>query len=135
MKALFDTNVVLDLLLGREPHATDAALLFSNVESGVIEGYLGATTITTVHYLSAKAVGRRRAGRHIELLLDLFSVAPVDGTVLRAALASRIVDYEDAVLHAAAINVRVEAIVTRNIRDFRQGSLKVLAPNELARSI
>jgi len=32
MKVLFDTNVVLDLLLDREPFSLEAEILFSKVE-------------------------------------------------------------------------------------------------------
>ena len=48
MKVLFDTNVVLDVLLERRIFFAPAATLFSKVEAGEIEGLLGATTVTTV---------------------------------------------------------------------------------------
>jgi predicted nucleic acid-binding protein len=57
----FDTDVVLDLLLDRQPFSTPAADLFSRVERAEIRGYLCATTVTTVHYLAAKVIGTRRA--------------------------------------------------------------------------
>ncbi|MFH1113104.1 MAG: PIN domain-containing protein, partial [Pseudomonadota bacterium] len=47
MKVVFDTNIVLDVLLDREPFSTSAALLFSKVERGDLDGCLCATTITT----------------------------------------------------------------------------------------
>ena len=57
MKILFDTNVILDVLLDREPFSSIAAKLFSRVETGEITGYVCATTITTLHYLTRKVVG------------------------------------------------------------------------------
>ncbi len=51
MKILFDTNVVLDVLIDRKPFSLTASLLFSEVEKGRIEGFLCATTITTIYYL------------------------------------------------------------------------------------
>jgi predicted nucleic acid-binding protein len=47
MKILFDTNIVLDVLLNRAPHATAAIQIFSAVENKIIEGVLCATTITS----------------------------------------------------------------------------------------
>ncbi|MCA9560882.1 MAG: PIN domain-containing protein [Myxococcales bacterium] len=133
MRVLFDTNVVLDLLLAREPHASVAAQLISRVESGELPGLLGATTITTIHYLIGKAAGREAASRHIGTLLDLFEVAPVTRTQLRAALDAGFGDYEDAVLHAAAVDAGATAIVTRNARDFGRATLPVYAPTDLAK--
>ena len=51
MRVLFDTNVLLDALLAREPFVADAAFLMESVESGRVEGFISATTITDVHYL------------------------------------------------------------------------------------
>ena len=56
MKILFDTNVVLDLLLEREPFATIAADLFTRVERGTLDGMVCATTLTTVHYLASRVI-------------------------------------------------------------------------------
>ena len=61
MRVLLDTNVVLDLLLDRDPWSKTAAKLFSRVESGTLDGYLGATTVTTIYYLATKAVGAKTA--------------------------------------------------------------------------
>ncbi len=78
MKLLIDTNVVLDVLLDRSPHAAAAAQVFALADTGRIEGAVCATTVTTVHYLAAKAGGRARAVRLLADLLDVFAVAPVD---------------------------------------------------------
>ena len=104
---MVDTNVVLDLLLDRTPHAMNAAQIFSLIERNVIAGCLGATTLTTVHYLASKVVGSQKARREIRKLLRLFEVAPVNRAVLEAALeAEGFRDFEDAVLHEAARQAR-----------------------------
>ncbi len=69
MRVLFDTNVVLDLMLDREPFALSAAQLFSKVETKELSGFLGATTVTTIHYLASKAVGAKRAQSEVTKLL------------------------------------------------------------------
>lgn len=127
---LIDTNVVLDLLLDREPWSAEAAKLFTEIERGAIDGYLAATTITTIHYLASKTVGATEAQREIRQLLALCSVAPIDRVVLEAALELGFTDYEDAVLHEAARSVGAEIIVTRNARDFSKADLRILTPAE-----
>lgn len=134
MKVLFDTNVVLDLLLDREPWSAQAAELIARVERGQIEGSLGATTITTIHYLAAKVMGQAVARQEIRSLLALFMIAPVNRPVLDSALDLDITDFEDAVLYEAARHLGAEIIVTRNPRDFRKATgLTILSPQELTK--
>lgn len=131
MKILFDTNVVLDLLLDRAPFADDAEILFGFVEEGRLQGYLCATTLTTLHYLAAKAVGSARAKEQLQTLLTLFEIAPVTRAVLEEALADECRDFEDAVLCRAALQVGATQIVTRNPADFKTCALPIVSPREL----
>jgi predicted nucleic acid-binding protein len=131
VKLLVDTNVVLDVLLDRSPFSGPATRVFSRVERGDIAGHLGATTITTVHYLAAKAIGKTDADRAVEKLLVLFDVAPVTRTVLQSALSLGFSDYEDAVLHETARHAGLDGIVTRDTTGFRRATLSVYRPDEL----
>jgi predicted nucleic acid-binding protein len=135
MKVLFDTNVVLDVLLAREPHASTAASLFSLVDNGRLDGRVCATTVTTVDDVATRAVGARQAKKLVRQLLDLFGVAAVDSRVLEAALRLEFADFEDAVVHEAAKACGAAGIVTRNGRDFTRASLPVFDPHELLSAI
>ncbi|MBW6469100.1 MAG: PIN domain-containing protein [Anaerosomatales bacterium] len=135
MRVLFDTNVVLDVLLDREPHAEIAAQLLSLVDSGRLDGVLCATTVTTIHYLASKATTPGEAARQVRELLAMFAVAPVDEGVLASALDLGLADYEDAVLHEAAAADGASAIVTRNGRDFMKATLPVFDPGELLAAV
>ena len=131
MRALFDTNVVLDLLLDREPFSLDAARCFSRVEAGEIEGWLCGTTVTTLHYLIRKSVGATKAREGISLLLSLFEIAPVNKTVLERALNLPFKDFEDAVLHESARLVNADVIITRNTADFKHSNIPVRLPGRI----
>lgn len=135
MRVLLDTNVVLDVLLEREPHADGAAQLFALADAGFIEGVLCATTVTTVHYIAARAVGPKRAEGLVRELLDLFAVAPVDAHVLNRAFDLGFDDYEDAVLHEAARAAGATAVCTRNTADFAKALLPIFSPLELLSAI
>lgn len=128
---LVDTNVVLDVLLQRDPHTADSTAGLASIERGELVGLLGATSVTTIHYLATKSVGSKRAKTYIGTLLELFRVAPVTEKVLRSALELDFADYEDAVLHEAAVAANAEAIVTRNVDDFRRAQIPVHAPTAL----
>lgn len=131
MNVLFDTNVVLDVLLERVPHVDAASKLFALVDSGRIKGSICATTATTIYYIAAKSFGSRRARDQVHALLELFDVASVDEDVLDRALDIDFSDYEDAVLHEAARAAGATAIVTRDRDDFAKSVIPALDPREL----
>ena len=131
MKVLFDTNVVLDALLDRKPFASSAIFLFAEVELGGLQGYLCATTITTIFYLANKVRGRTVATEMIEKLLNIFEIAPVNRFALEEALTQDSPDFEDAVLYASAVLVGVDAIVTRDAVGFRSAKIPIFSPSEL----
>lgn len=86
MKILFDTNIILDVFLARQPFLEYSAKLFAHVEQGKLEGVLGATTITTLYYLISKQLGKKQTKAVIEKLLNLFKIGSVDEFVLRTGL-------------------------------------------------
>jgi predicted nucleic acid-binding protein len=133
VRVLFDTNVILDVLLARAPHVVPATVLLDRVAAKTLDGLLGATTLTTIHFLAAKAVGARAAERHLRTLLGLFEVAPVTRAVLTDALDLGFPDYEDAVLHEAGRHAGAEAVVTRDRKCFAKARVKLYAPDELLR--
>lgn len=132
MNVLFDTNVVLDVLLDRKPFSVMSSALFAYVEYRKIRGFLCATTITTVYYLSAKTIGISQTNDEIRKLLQLFNIAPVDDFVLKQAIDRGFADFEDAVLHESAYCVGLDAIVTRNAADFKLSLISIYTPDELA---
>lgn len=121
----------MDLLLDREPFADPVAQLFSLIERGELHGCLGATTITTLYYLAAKALGKKTAQKEIQKLMTLFEIAPVNGPVLQSALQSGFNDYEDAVLHEAARFIGAEGIATRDPQGFKKAKIRIFSPGEL----
>lgn len=135
MKVLFDTNVVLDVLLDREPHTDIAVKLFALVDNGRLEGSICATTVTTIYYIAAKSFGRNRAQNQVRELLGLFSIADVGRDVLDRALDLDFADFEDAVVHEAARASGASAIVTRDGDGFANASLPVFDPHELLAAI
>ena len=134
-EVLFDTNVVLDHLLNRQPFEPIASRLMEYVSQGRVKGILCATTLTTIYYFVSRELGDAQARAHIANLLRLFEVAPVDIGILSDALALDFTDYEDAVLHEAARRAEADSIVTRNDRDFQNASLEIYTPDELLKFV
>ena len=127
-RVLFDTNVVLDVLLDREPHVEASAAAWAAVETGAAEGLLGAHAVMTVHYLAATELGAAKARRAVSAILTVFGIAAVDSAVLEEALQLPFADFEDAVTAAAARLAGCECIVTRDPKSFRASPVHAFTP-------
>lgn len=130
MKVIIDTNVVLDVLLERAPFVNASVAVFCLVEESRIDAFLCATTITTIDYLLTQSLPASEARDALHRLISLFEIATVNRSVIERALGSKIPDFEDAVLDEAGQMAGVDAIVTRNAKDFSKSDLKVFEPNE-----
>ncbi len=130
MKVLFDTNIILDLILDRKPFSEHASYLISKVERSEISGFLCATTITTIHYLLSKYLDKEKSIESIHSIMALFEVASVNRLVIENALVSKFSDFEDSVLHESARHAGAEYIITRNIKDFKKSKIPAFTPPE-----
>ena len=130
-RVLLDVNVVLDVLADREPFADASTAVLSRVETGALEGFLAAHTITTLHFLLSQHLGKARTRRALTSLLGLVELVPVDEGRLRHALAFNWADFEDAVQAACAEKAEADYLVTRNKPDFRRSPVKAVTPAEL----
>jgi predicted nucleic acid-binding protein len=128
---LFDTNIILDALLDREPFNDQAVFLMDAAERSAINGFLCADAVTTIFYIMEKSRKKPFARQKIKLLLDIFEVAPVTRAVVVDALGLDFPDFEDAVVHQAALGVNADGIVTRNVKDFGKSKVAIYSPTEL----
>lgn len=130
-KVLIDLNVVLDVLQQREPHFQDSARVLALAETGQITAALAAHSWTTLFYLYQRDQSAAAARSRITELLQFLAVAAVDQRVIEQALNLPYPDFEDAVQMMAAVGSRIDYLVTRNVRDYKDGLLPVLKPGEL----
>ena len=122
-------------MLDRTPFALDSASVLASIESSRAQGLLCATTITTIYHIAQRSMGATASRSRIGDLLTVFGVAPVNGAALEAAIASKIQDFEDAVLHEAAVRAGADCIVTRNTADFGLSQLPVYTPAQAVRAM
>ncbi len=126
MKILLDTNIVLDLLLERKPYFDGSKEIFILIETKKVKGYLLASSITTLHYLIAKALNKQEANNVIEKLLKIFLITPFDKAVFIDAIANNGVDFEDSVIFNSALHHQIDYIITREKKGFQKLKVKVL---------
>jgi predicted nucleic acid-binding protein len=114
MKLLLDINVLLDVLLQRDPWAEVAARLLTRIERGEAEGFVAGHTLTTIHYVVSRAGDRQLAAAAVTDLLRFMEVIPVENVDFSQALVLPMEDFDDAVQAAAALKIGVDYIVTRD---------------------
>ena len=131
MKLLLDINVLLDVVLERDPWARPAAELLAALEKKQAEGFVAAHTLPTVYYVVAKSQDRDTATRAIHDLLRLLDVVPVEKQDFYRALSLPLNDFEDAVQAAAAFRIDAEYLVTRNEPDFKGASIATASPSTI----
>lgn len=136
MRVLVDTNIVLDFLLQREPFFQDTEPLFQAIDVGEIVGYVTATTLTDIFYISRRHTRNvEKARQAISEMLTAMMICPVDRVVLESAFNSGLDDFEDAVQIFSAVTQGLEAIVTRDARGFLSSPIPVLSIEELLRQV
>jgi predicted nucleic acid-binding protein len=130
-RVLFDVNVILDVLQERQPFFDDSFRLLSYAETGRIEGWVSAHTITTLYYLIAKDKSEAQAKVLLTQLLQYLHVANIDQMTIETALNLPYRDFEDAVQAIAATQQKLDYLVTRNPKDYQPEIIPTLQPAEL----
>lgn len=128
MKILVDTNVVLDIVLERQPFFAQSAQVLKTALQANIQLYITATTVTDLYYIVRKAKDKALALNFIKELLDFVDVTAVDKSVILQALQVDMNDFEDAIQASSAKNADIDIIVTRNEADFINSNLIIHTP-------
>ena len=131
MKVLIDTNVIVDVALEREPFYAESDRILTFVEEGQIQGYVSASTFSDLYYIIRRDKGRDWTLDFLRQLATFCQVATVDNSVISIALTCNFKDFEDAIQYSTAVINLIDAIVTRNPRDFPVNTPRILTPNQL----
>lgn len=130
MRVLLDSDVVLDFLLKRDKFFAEADAIIIHLQNRRFSGFISSITPVNAFYTCRKEVGKTDAFKAVKGLLRLVHIATADKTVLNDAFDLGFDDYEDAVQCASAVAAGLDAIVTRNIKDFDGSPIPVYPPAE-----
>ncbi|MCD8241670.1 MAG: PIN domain-containing protein, partial [Lachnospiraceae bacterium] len=102
MKLLIDTNVVLDVLLKRQPFCETAADVLKLCERDDIQECVSA--VTDIYYIANKMMRDKAAVREmLNKLLQVVSIAAVSENEIVHALTLEWYDFEDSVQYSVAL--------------------------------
>jgi predicted nucleic acid-binding protein len=123
---------MVDLIADRKPFSKYSIEIFKKAEERKITLFTSSHSIATTHYLLKKYLEEKILRDVLHNLLDYVTVIAVDTDVLKKGLRSKHKDFEDSIQILCASSVeKIDCIVTRNIKDFRDSEILVLTPDEL----
>lgn len=129
-KVFVDTNIVVDLLQKRAKFYAEAQDLFTLADKKEIQLYVSALTVATTHYLLLKHYNSADARKIVKKFKLLVSVLSIGNKEIDLALISDFDDFEDAIQYHTAIENGMNAIISRNKKDFKLSALPVLTAKE-----
>lgn len=128
-KLFIDSDVVIDFFTDREPHANPASELFELNERGSIQLFLSAVSINNIYYIVRKFLGHKKTIEVVETLTEMTEIIGTTKIEIIQALKNNFSDFEDSVQYSSALNIKdIDAIITRNVKDYRNSSIAVMTP-------
>ena len=128
MRVFFDTNVLLDIALGREPFVQESLRAFEQQRATGETPLIAPHSLATFYYMVAKSYDSDRARIAAEDLLTTAEVARFDHDSALRCNELEMADFEDAMIVSAAMECEADCILTRNELDFRNSPIPVLCP-------
>jgi predicted nucleic acid-binding protein len=131
MKRIFvDSDIILDLMLEREPFFNSAAELFYLIEKKKIKASVSALHFSNLHYIIRKVKSSELAKSVLRKLAIIVNILSIDEKAIELALESDFPDFEDAIQYYACLDNEIDVIVTRNKKDYKTGKLPVMSAEE-----
>lgn len=132
MKLLIDTNILLDVLLKREPFYHKAVEVLELVQYDHVQEYVSAAAVTDIYYIACRYMKDKELVRQLlEKLIGIVSIAAVSEKEIKVALELTWNDFEESVQYAIALSNKMDGIVTRNPRDYKKADMKVWSPEQI----
>ena len=135
-KIFFDTNVVLDILLGRSGAAEALQITELSCKDQFVRIYISSLTVANCAYVM-RSLGIEQVKSMCRDLLRSYSVIPLgDMQISDAATADASDDFEDMLQIMCAESKECDFIITNNTKDFRRYSnIPVYTPSEFLQKI
>ena len=130
MRLLIDGNIVLDVLMKREPHYADSAKVWKLCETEQAEGCVSALTFADLVCVMRRELDPEKIEDVLKKLSLIFRFMELGVSDLTHAAEMKREDYEDAVQAATAERLHADCIITRNVRDYRGSKTPALTPTE-----
>lgn len=133
-KVFIDSDIIIDLFLERDAFLTSAEL-FNEIKRGTFSGFTTALVFANVHYVLTKYIGKTSSRQKLMVLRRSIGITLLDETIVDDALSSEGKDFEDNLQMLSAEKSGLDAIITRNKKDYAQSQLPVFSASEFLADI
>lgn len=130
MVLLIDANIMLDVLLNRQPHYENSRLIWKMCLRKQAEGHISSLTFANIVYVMRKKLTPERRSYLLGALTSLFKFEDLLPGDLSAAAKMKWRDFEDAVQAETASRIQADYIITRNAKDFAGSPVRAVTPEE-----
>ena len=131
-----DTNVIIDFLADRRPFSLLAAKIFNYSLQGKVKVFISAVSYNNIYYILRQSLTNRETIKLLDELCEMTEIANVTKVIIRKSLKTDFKDFEDAIQYNCALSInKIDFIVTRDTKDFKNSILPVLTPEEAISSL
>ena len=131
MVVLIDTNIILDMLVKRQPYLEAAIKIVNLCTEKIIRGCLAAHTVSNLFYILRKEYSVTQRREMLMALCRVFEISEINGEKIAKALKNdQFEDFEDCLQDECAASLKADYIVTRNIKDFTNSKVLAIQPEE-----
>lgn len=130
MRALIDTNIILDVLCQRERFFENSSMVFKLCEMKKLDGVISALSIPNLVYIMRKELDHDAIKIVLQKLSLIFKIEDLKAADLLKAAVMDFKDYEDALQSVCAERTNSDFIISRNVKDFQNSSVKAVTPEE-----
>lgn len=135
MKKIFlDSDIILDGLLKRPQFELAAINLLALAARSGVKAVTSSIVFMNVHYFLDK-FDRVNKMNLLKTLRSIVNIIEIGEDEIDLALNSNFSDFEDAVQYYAAMSAKADAIITRNVKDYKHASIPVLTAEQFLRTL
>ena len=139
IKVFFDTNSLVDVLLGNRPHSEASKKVFQTVYNHLAEGVVTSQSMIDATYILGKIDGASFTSQFLDIV-NHFNLETVDFFALKHACTNFSGDFEDDALYHVALHSGCDVIVTSDktfIRTYQHKNprLLVITPEEFVEKV
>lgn len=135
-KVIFvDSDVILDVLERREPFYFYSAQILTLGDEKKAKLVTTSLVFANVYYLLRKHLGIEKAREALRKLRIIIDIISVNAKEVDLALNSEMSDFEDALQYFTALDNKIDFIITRNSRDYKNPKLVVQTPQQYIEGI
>lgn len=131
MEVLIDTNVILDWFCKREKFYSESKAVLYRCWFGNIKSFITVHSLCDLLYIIGSKADLSEKKKLIGFLLNRSEIIEENNLAVKAFVENELFDdLEDCLQIQCAENLQLNYIITRNVSDFENSTVKAVTPEE-----